>query len=174
MLPGVQGMWGNEPSHSQVNSHCGSWSPKWIPKFLKCDCRGQNPYVARVLYIIGKLLKRRCIKWACITHLDIWNISYSQKKARESNWQFDSWPLKVGNRLNFVALRQRATYCWKALDEGYNFALDLIAIRGLHVKFWAPQNHESPNCGNFGTLVCASQDERPFGCGPRGVLQKIL
>ncbi len=30
--------------------------------------------------------------------------------------------------------KQRATYCWKALDEGYNFALDLIAIGGLRRK----------------------------------------
>jgi hypothetical protein len=29
---------------------------------------------------------------------------------------------------------QRVTYCWKALDEGYNFVLNLIAIRGLHTK----------------------------------------
>jgi hypothetical protein len=33
--------------------------------------------------------------------------------------------------------RQRATYCWKALDEGYNFALDLVAIGGLHKKLCA-------------------------------------
>jgi hypothetical protein len=29
------------------------------------------------------------------------------------------------------------TYRWKALDKGYNFALDLIAIRGLHRKLCA-------------------------------------
>jgi hypothetical protein len=28
------------------------------------------------------------------------------------------------------------TYRWKALDEGYNFALDLISIGGLHAKLW--------------------------------------
>jgi hypothetical protein len=33
--------------------------------------------------------------------------------------------------------RQCVTYHWKALDEGYNFALDLIAIRGLHRKLHA-------------------------------------
>jgi hypothetical protein len=31
------------------------------------------------------------------------------------------------------------TYHWKALDEGYNFALDLISIKGLHAKLWAPK-----------------------------------
>ncbi len=26
---------------------------------------------------------------------------------------------------------------WKALDEGYNFALKFIAFRGLHKKLWS-------------------------------------
>jgi hypothetical protein len=29
------------------------------------------------------------------------------------------------------------TYHWKAIDEGYNFVLDLISIKGLHKKLWA-------------------------------------
>jgi hypothetical protein len=33
----------------------------------------------------------------------------------------------------------RATYCWKAIDEGYNFALELISTWGLYVKLWAPK-----------------------------------
>jgi hypothetical protein len=37
-----------------------------------------------------------------------------------------------------------ATYCWKALDEGYNFALDFISIQGLHAKLWAPKVVEVP------------------------------
>jgi hypothetical protein len=31
------------------------------------------------------------------------------------------------------------TYYYKALDEGYNFALNLILIRGLHTKLWGPK-----------------------------------
>jgi hypothetical protein len=62
------------------------------------------------------------------------NTSYGQKKGRESNWQFDSRPQKIWNRPDFIAFRQRATYRWKALDKGYNFFLDLVAIRGMHVK----------------------------------------
>jgi hypothetical protein len=38
-----------------------------------------------VPYIIEKLLELRCLKWAHIAHLDIWNISYGQKKGQESN-----------------------------------------------------------------------------------------
>jgi hypothetical protein len=44
---------------------------QWTSEFSKGDCRGQNPVDWRVLYIIGKLLKRRYLKWACMTHLNI-------------------------------------------------------------------------------------------------------
>jgi hypothetical protein len=35
--------------------------------------------------------------------------------------------------------RWHATYRWKALDEGYNFASDLIEIKGFHAKLQAPK-----------------------------------
>jgi hypothetical protein len=61
----------------------------------------------------------------------------AKRKGRESNWQFGSQPLKVRNRTNFLACRCRATYCWKSLDEGYNFAFVLTSIRSLYTKLWA-------------------------------------
>jgi hypothetical protein len=136
MLPGMQRVWGNRPSHSQVNSHGESWSPKLTPETSESDLRGQNSMNCGIVYIIGKLLERRCLKWAHIAHLDIWNISYGQKKGWESNWQFDSPPQKIGNRPDLLIYRRRATYYWKALDESYNFALDCILIGGLLAKLW--------------------------------------
>ncbi len=54
--------------------------------------------------------------------------------------------------------RWRATYIWEALNECYNFALDLISIRGLHAKLWAPKivgvlilAISGPPLGNLGT-----------------------
>jgi hypothetical protein len=32
-----------------------------------------------------------------------------------------------------------ATYHWKTLDKGYNFASDLISIKSLHAKLWRPK-----------------------------------
>jgi len=125
-------VWGSEPSHSKGNSHFGRSSPE----ILENDFRGQNSTACDFFYIIEKLLEGRCLKWARITHLDIWNTSYGQKKGRESNCQFDFRPKKVGNRPDSLVCRWRATYCWKALDEGYNFALDRILIRGLLAKLW--------------------------------------
>jgi hypothetical protein len=166
MLPGVQKVWGNEPSHSQVNSHVGSWSHKWIPKSSERNCRGQNPSFWRVLYIIGKLLKCKCLKWAHIAHLDIWNTSYGPKKGWESNWQFDSRPLKVRNRLDSRAWRWCATYRWKDLDEDYNFSIELITIKGLYAKLCAPQSCGSSSCGDFKAPTWESRNKKPFGCGP--------
>ncbi len=93
----------------------------------------------KVPYTTGKFLERRCLKWTCMTHLGIWNTRYGQKKAQKSNRQFDSRPLKVKNRLNFLVWRWRATYRWKDLDKGYNFSLYFISIRGLHANLWAPK-----------------------------------
>jgi hypothetical protein len=39
------------------------------------DCRGQNTSYWKKNYIIGRLLKFRCLKWARMTHLDICNTS---------------------------------------------------------------------------------------------------
>ncbi len=96
---------------------------RWTPEFSKSNYKGQNTSHWKVLYIIGKLLKCRCLKWACVTRLDICNTSYGQKKGRESNWQFDSQSQKVGNWPDFRACRWSAIHRWKDLDESYNFAL---------------------------------------------------
>jgi hypothetical protein len=37
----------------------------------------------------------------------------------------------------FVAFRWHATYCWKDLNEAYNFDLVFLLIEGLHTKLWA-------------------------------------
>jgi hypothetical protein len=101
--------------------------------------RGQNLLDWNLLYIIEKFLQLRCFKWARITRLDIWNTSYGQMKGRESNWLFDSSPLKVKNWPNFLVCRCCATYCWKAFDKGYNFVLDLISVGSLYTKLWGPK-----------------------------------
>ncbi len=115
-----------------MSFHFGSWSPE--PS--KNDCIGQNPLDSKVTYIIKNLLEHRCLKGACMTHLDISNTSYGQKKGWESNWLPTT---KSRESPNFFVCRWRATYYWKALNEGYNFSLDLISTRGLHAKLWAPK-----------------------------------
>jgi hypothetical protein len=117
----------------------GTWESFGTPKNSKFDCRGQNTLSWNVLYTVGKVLKFRCRKWPCMNHLDICSTSYGQKKGRESNWQFDSWPLKVGNRPDPGVCRCSATHRCKALKEGYKFVWDLIPIEGMSKELWTPK-----------------------------------
>jgi hypothetical protein len=107
----------------------GKMESSGTPENLEDDLRGQISLPWCVLYINRKVLKRRCPKWPRMGHLDICSPSYGQKKGWESNCQFDSRPLKVGNQpLPDVASRS-ATRRWKVLDESYNFGLDFVPIR---------------------------------------------
>jgi len=93
----------------------------------------------RCSYTVEKVLKFRYQKWPRMSHLDICSTSYGRKKGRESNWQFDSRPLKLGNRPDPGVYRWSATHFWKDLEESYKFALDLVPIRGLNQELSAPK-----------------------------------
>jgi hypothetical protein len=100
------------------------------PRNSELDCKGQSTLHWGVLYINGKVLKCRCPKWPRMSHLDICSPSYGQKKGRESNWQFDSRPLKVENRPLPDVCKRSVIKHWKALKESYNFGSDLTPIGG--------------------------------------------
>jgi hypothetical protein len=58
------------------------------------------------------------------------------KEGSRVKLPIDSRPLKVKNQPDLLAFKWRATYHLKALNKGYNFALDLTLIKGLHTKSW--------------------------------------
>ncbi|CAK9855040.1 unnamed protein product [Sphagnum jensenii] len=88
----------NACSSSPTLGKVGDLESSGTPECSELDSRTQNTSHWGVLGVIGKVLKRRYRKCPRIGHLDISRPSYGQKKGRESNWQFDSRPLKVGNR----------------------------------------------------------------------------
>jgi len=114
----------------------GTWESFGTPKNSKRDFRGQITLHWNFFYTVGKFLKSRCPKWPRMIHLDIYSTSYGRKKGWESNWQFDSWPLKVRNRPDLGACMWSATHRWKDLDKSYNFGLDLVSIRARGEKLW--------------------------------------
>jgi hypothetical protein len=59
-----------------------------------------------------------------------------------------------------------ATYCWKALDKGYNFALNLILIWGLHTKLWAPKVAGVSTLGISGLPLGNLGTKWHLGAGP--------
>ncbi len=117
----------------------GKLESRGTPKNSELDCRGQISSHLSVPGVIGNFLKCRCPKWPRINHLNICNPSYGQKKGRESNWQFDSRSLKVGNRPLPDVRSGSATWRWKALFEGYKFGLDLVPIGGRGAELRSPK-----------------------------------
>jgi hypothetical protein len=147
------------------------------PECLELDSKGKNTSHWGVLGVIGKVLKRRYRKCPRILDLNICSPSYGQKKGRESNWQFDSRPLKVGNRPLPDVRFECATWHWKDLDEGYNFGSDLVAIQLCSRELWpfkVPGVPPGRLWDNFETPFRESREFVPFGCSPHNVAQRIL
>jgi len=63
----------------------GTWESFGTPKTLEFNYRGQNTLHWGVLYIIRKLSKCKCRKWACMGQLDICSTTYGKKKGWELN-----------------------------------------------------------------------------------------
>jgi hypothetical protein len=59
----------------------GIWESFEIPKTSEFNFWGQNTLHWGVFYIIRKLLKCRCQKWACMGHLDIYSTHYGKRRA---------------------------------------------------------------------------------------------
>jgi hypothetical protein len=131
-------LWGKceVATHTPKNE---TWESSETPKNSEHDYRRQNTLHWDVLHIFRKVLKCRCPKWPRMSHLDICSTSYGRKKGQESNWQFDSRPLKIRNRPNPGVCRWSATHHRKALKESYNFALNLVPIGGWSEKLWTPK-----------------------------------
>jgi hypothetical protein len=58
----------------------GTWEFVGTSETSKFNFRGQNTLHRGIIYIIGKLSKCKCRKWACMSHLDICSISHDKKK----------------------------------------------------------------------------------------------
>jgi hypothetical protein len=58
------------------------------------------------------------------------------------------------------------TYRWKALDEGYNFALDFIIIGGMQTMLWDPKIAGGPTLGISGLLFGSLGTKCHLGVGP--------
>jgi len=58
------------------------------------------------------------------------------------------------------------TYCWKALNKGYNFSLDLISIKGLHAKLWCPKVAGIPTLAILGLPLGSPWTKNHLDVGP--------
>jgi hypothetical protein len=169
----------NPSCRTPILAKCGvkpnTWK-KWdlessgTPECSELDNKGKNTLHWGVLGVVGKVLKLRYRKCPRIGNSDICSPSYGQNKGRESNWQFDSRPLKFGNRCLPDVRFGNATWRWKDPDEGYNFGLDIVAIQLCSRELWRFKVLGVPS-GQFRDSI---SEFVPFGCPLRGELQRIL
>ncbi len=147
---------------------------RWTPEPSKSNCKGQNTLHWGVLYISGKLLKCKCLKWVRMTHLDIYNTSYGKKKGRESKLAI--WFLTTKSREStWLTCVQVA--CDTPLKSS-RWELQLyfrphLDWRSEH-EVMAPQSCGSPNLGNFGTPLLGVPRQKANWMGLREEVQSIL
>jgi hypothetical protein len=140
----------------------GTWESSGTSENPEFNCRGQNTSPWGVLYTVGKVLKCKCRKWHCMNHSDIFSTSCGRKKGWESNCQFDSRPLKVGNRPDPGVCKCNATHCWKASRR----ATSLLQTSSQS-EVWA-RSYELPKSWE------SKPRKVPFECRCHGVMQRIL
>jgi hypothetical protein len=167
-----------------MSLHTPKWTPmlgvgvpKGLPNLQSAIARVKSPHLEEFFISLESswsVYVQNGLAWA------IWTYAAQVMGKRKAGSQTanlkekDSRPLKVENRPDLLSCRQRATYRWKALDEGYNFASDRIAIGGLQKKLCALKVPGVRASGISG-LSCGSPGrEKPFGCRPRGESQSIL
>jgi hypothetical protein len=105
------------------------WSPPGLPNVQSSTTRGKTSRIGVFLVSLERS----------------WNVDIENSLAlaiRTSatqvmgNWQFDSRPLKVGNRPLPEVRFECATWRWKDLDEGYNFGSYLVVIQLCSQELW--------------------------------------
>jgi hypothetical protein len=158
--------------------------PKWglgesseTPKNSKLDRGGQNTSPWSVLYTVGKVLKRRCWKWPCMSHSDICSTSYVRKKGQSQidnlipdheKSGIDPTLVCAGGVQHTVGkLSRRATSFLETSSQSmvWTRSYELPKSR----KFKPGQFRDI-----FGILPWESREKVPFGCRCDKVMQRIL
>jgi hypothetical protein len=124
-------------------SKWGLGSPPRLPKTQSSIAGVKTPHLDMLSILLKRSWKvdaENGLAWAIWTSAT--QVMY-KKKGWESNWQFDSRPLKVRNRPDPGVCKWSATHHWKALEESYKFASDLTPIGGLNKELWATKSWES-------------------------------
>jgi hypothetical protein len=146
------------------------------PETSKFNCRGQNTSHWGVLYTVGKVLKRRCRKWACMSHLEFGHLQHKLWSKEGSGVKLVVWLPTIKSRESTWP-RCVQMECDTPLES---FRGELKLFFGPHpnprseLGVMNSQSPESPNLDSFGTPHWESWDKRPFRCGCGGGTQRIL
>jgi hypothetical protein len=146
---------------------------KWTSKISKSNFNGENPSPWRVFYIIGKLLKRRCPKWARMIYLDICNTRWPKERlgikltiwlpTTESQESTRFPCVQVACNTPLKSSRRGLQLRFKRHPD-QRFAQEVIVLRSCEIF----------NLSDFETPIWESRDKKPFRCYSHGEVQNIL
>jgi hypothetical protein len=167
-------MWGNEPSHSQVNSHLESWNPQMGSWIFKEPLQGTK--------LNG--LKHSLYHWKALgTKMSKMSLHDPFEHLKHKLWPKEGSGVKLAIWLPTTKSQELPRFpraqvaCNRPLEisqQGLQFCFRLHCNQRSTRKVMGPQSCESPSCGNSETHTWESRDKMPFQCGPRGKAQSIL
>jgi hypothetical protein len=147
----------------------GNLESSGTPANSELDCSSQNTLHWGVLYTIGNVLKCRCLKWPCMSHLDICSPSYAQKKL-------PIWLSTTKSRESTRIWRQQVK-CNTSLESSQRELQDCFKLdpsRRSEQEVMDAQSLGSPNRDSFGTPLWESREKVTFGCKSCRGTQRIL
>jgi hypothetical protein len=149
----------------------GTWESSGTPETSEFDCKNQNTLHSGVLYIIGKLLKCRCRKWACMGHLDICSISFGEKRPKV---KLVIWTTKSQESTRPRCVQVECNTPLESSQGELQVCFRPHPNRKHEQKVMSLQSLKSPNRNNFEIPPWESWDKKPFGCRCRRETQRIL
>jgi hypothetical protein len=131
----------------------GSWSPNGLLKSLDSDFKGQNPSHWRVLYIIEKLLKLRCLKLG--SHNTFGHLKHKLWPKERPVVKLAVWLLttKSQESTRFSCMHVTCNKPFENFQQGLQLCFRPHPDRRSAHKVIALQSRASPNFGNFGTPI---------------------
>jgi hypothetical protein len=144
----------------------GTWESTGTPKTSEFDFKGQNTSHWGFLYIIAKLSRCKCRKWACMSHLDICSTSYDKKERPRVKLAIWLPTTKSQESTRPQCVQVNCNTPLKSSQWGLELFFRPHRNQRSTQEVMCLQSHGSPNCCNFRTPTWESQKKKPFRCGP--------
>jgi hypothetical protein len=122
---------------------------RWTPETSENDFKGQNSMACDFFYIIGKLLKRRCLKWLALLIRTL--ETQVMAKRRVGSQVASSTPNQKKSGIDLIYLfidgvrHTVGKFLTRATTLFYR-----ISIRGLFAKLWGSKVVRIPTGGILG------------------------
>jgi len=139
---------------------------QWTLEISENDLRGQNSMACSVLYIIGKLLKRRCLKWARISHLEFETQVMAKRRAGSQIANLTPNQKKSGIDSIYLAADNVWHIVENLLTRATTFLQTAPRSEVCSQSYGAPKSRESPLAGFQDSHAGVPREKSHLDVGP--------